>query len=227
MDHPTLAPSPSVADRIFTERPVLGFLVNDIVCLVMTPFALHMARRLRLPPVPYSSPWPRPRTSAVSATITGNPQNMLIGSISGITYLDFIVHLGPIAVGGPVPELGADSPALPAGSLDRVRVAEVLSAPEFQHGPMRKKPVIALGIVLGGFLVGVPPAMMAAIGAAVLLITWTVDPKRVYDEVDWGLLVFFVGLFIIVAGAERAGLTAAFSSRSHDGTCIGSRSSCR
>ena len=46
------------------------------------------------------------------------------------------------------------------------------------------------------------------IGAALLLITRTVEPRRVYDEVDWGLLVFFVGLFIIVAGAERAGLTA-------------------
>jgi Na+/H+ antiporter NhaD/arsenite permease-like protein len=50
---------------------------------------------------------------------------------------------------------------------------------------------------------------MASIGAAVLLITRTVEPRTVYDEVDWGLLVFFVGLFIIVAGADRAGLTAA------------------
>jgi Na+/H+ antiporter NhaD/arsenite permease-like protein len=94
------------------------------------------------------------------------------------------------------------------GAIDRVTVSNALSAPEFQHGPMRKKPVVVLAIVLGGFLTGVPPAMMAAIGAALLLITRTVDPRRVYDEVDWGLLVFFVGLFIIVAGAERAGLTA-------------------
>ena len=50
--------------------------------------------------------------------------------------------------------------------------------------------------------------MTAAIGAALLLITRTVDPKRVYAEIDWGLLVFFVGLFVIVAGADRAGLTA-------------------
>jgi Na+/H+ antiporter NhaD/arsenite permease-like protein len=50
--------------------------------------------------------------------------------------------------------------------------------------------------------------MAAAVGAAVLLITRTVEPRRVYDQVDWGLLVFFVGLFVIVAGAERAGLTA-------------------
>jgi Na+/H+ antiporter NhaD/arsenite permease-like protein len=77
------------------------------------------------------------------------------------------------------------------------------------HAPPRKKPVVVLVIVLAGFLAGVPPALMAAIGAALLLITRTVDPHKVYEEVDWGLLVFFVGLFIIVGGAERAGLTQA------------------
>ena len=50
--------------------------------------------------------------------------------------------------------------------------------------------------------------MMAAIGAALLLITRTVDPHKVYQDIDWGLLIFFVGLFVIVAGADRAGLTA-------------------
>jgi Na+/H+ antiporter NhaD/arsenite permease-like protein len=70
------------------------------------------------------------------------------------------------------------------------------------------KPVVVLAIVLVGFLAGAPPAIMAAVGAAALLITRTTEPRRVYDEVDWGLLVFFTGLFIIVGGAERAGLTA-------------------
>ena len=50
--------------------------------------------------------------------------------------------------------------------------------------------------------------MVAAVGGALLLITRTVEPRKVYDEVDWGLLVFFLGLFIIVGGAARAGLTA-------------------
>ena len=94
------------------------------------------------------------------------------------------------------------------GARDRAAVAEVLSAPEFQHEPMRKKPVAVLVVVLAGFLAGVPPAMMAAIGAALLLITRTVDPQKVYQDIDWGLLIFFVGLFVIVAGADRAGLTA-------------------
>jgi Na+/H+ antiporter NhaD/arsenite permease-like protein len=94
------------------------------------------------------------------------------------------------------------------GPVDHVSVAPALAAPEFGHGPLRKKPVVVLVIVLAGFLAGVPPAMMAAVGGAVLLITRTVDPRTVYDEVDWGLLVFFTGLFIIVGGADRAGLTS-------------------
>jgi Na+/H+ antiporter NhaD/arsenite permease-like protein len=194
---------------IFTTGLLSAFLVNDIVCLVMTPFVVHMAQRLGLPPVPYVVAAATASNIGSVATITGNPQNMLIGSISGISYLDFMARLGPVALAGLCVNWLVIHRLCLRGSGDRVSVAEVLSAPEFQYEPMRKKPVVVLGIVLGGFLLGVPPAMMAAIGAAVLLITRTVDPKRVYDEVDWGLLVFFVGLFIIVAGAERAGLTAA------------------
>ncbi len=61
--------------------------------------------------------------------------------------------------------------------------------------------------VLAGFLIGFPPPLVAAVGAALLLITRTMEPRHLYEEVDWGLLVFFVGLFIIVAGAEQVGIT--------------------
>ena len=193
---------------IFTSGLLSAFLVNDIVCLVMTPFVLHMARRLGLPPVPYLVAVATASNIGSTATITGNPQNMLIGSLSGISYLDFTAHLGPVAIGGLFLNWALLHRICLRGAGDRVAVAEALSAPEFQHRRMRKKPVVVVSIVLGGFLAGVPPAMMAAIGAALLLITRTVEPRRVYDEVDWGLLVFFVGLFVIVAGAERAGLTA-------------------
>jgi len=66
---------------------------------------------------------------------------------------------------------------------------------------------IVAALVLAGFLAGFSPALVASVGAAVLLITRTRDPHLVYEEVDWGLLVFFVGLFLIVGGAENAGLT--------------------
>jgi Na+/H+ antiporter NhaD/arsenite permease-like protein len=203
-----LHPNHLLPTVVFTCGLLSAFLVNDIVCLVMTPFVLHMARRLGLPPVPYLVAVATASNVGSVATITGNPQNMLIGSLSGISYLDFIAHLGPIALGGLFLNWAVIYGLYLRGTGDRVPVAQVLSAPEFQYAPMRKKPVAVLVIVLGGFLAGVPPALMAAIGAALLLITRTVEPKRVYDEIDWGLLVFFVGLFIIVAGADRAGLTA-------------------
>jgi Na+/H+ antiporter NhaD/arsenite permease-like protein len=193
---------------VFTSGVLSAFLVNDIVCLVMTPFVVHLAQRLGLPPVPYLLAVATASNIGSVATITGNPQNMLIGSLSGITYLDFLAHLGPIAVAGLCVTWALIYRMYLRGPFDRVTVEEALAAPEFRLERMRRKPVVVLAIVLAGFLAGVPPAMMAAIGAALLLITRTVEPRKVYDEVDWGLLVFFVGLFIIVGGAERAGLIA-------------------
>jgi Na+/H+ antiporter NhaD/arsenite permease-like protein len=70
------------------------------------------------------------------------------------------------------------------------------------------KPVIVVSIVVAGFFAGAPPATMAAFGAAILLITRTLEPRKLYQEVDWGLLVFFVGLFIIVGGAQNAGIVS-------------------
>jgi Na+/H+ antiporter NhaD/arsenite permease-like protein len=62
-------------------------------------------------------------------------------------------------------------------------------------------------LVLAGFLAGFSPPLVAAVGAAIMLITRTRDPHLVYEEVDWGLLVFFVRLFLIVGATENAGLT--------------------
>jgi Na+/H+ antiporter NhaD/arsenite permease-like protein len=115
------------------------------------------------------------------------------------------MHLGPVALLGLFLDWAllhwiylrhASPAAVPADSGVRL----------LTHRP-RMKPVLVLLIVLAGFMIGVPAALVAAVGAAVLLITRTTEPRLVYEEVDWGLLVFFVGLFIIVGGAERAGLT--------------------
>src|SRR5206468_3104790 len=101
-----------------------------------------------------------------------------------------LIHRLSVRAGAPDPVV--DIP-LPAAEVDRSRLV---------------KPGIVIIMVICGFLAGAPPAGVAASGAAVMLITRSREPRLVYDEVDWGLLVFFVGLFIIVGGAEKAGLTA-------------------
>jgi Na+/H+ antiporter NhaD/arsenite permease-like protein len=203
-----LHPAHLMPTIVFTTGVMSAFLVNDIVCLVMTPFAVHMTKRLGVPPVPYVIAVATASNIGSTATITGNPQNMLIGSLSGIPYVEFMARLGPVALAGLFLNWAILHRIYLRGPVDRVEVAQALSAPEFQLPRLRKKPVVVLTLVLAGFLTGMPAALVGAVGAALLLITRTMEPHKVYDEVDWGLLVFFLGLFIIVGGAERAGLTA-------------------
>ena len=85
---------------IFISGILSAFLVNDIVCLVMAPLILGLCKRMGLKPLPYLLALATASNIGSTATITGNPQNILIGSISGIGYRDFLAHLGPVASWG-------------------------------------------------------------------------------------------------------------------------------
>jgi Na+/H+ antiporter NhaD/arsenite permease-like protein len=74
--------------------------VNDVVCLVLAPLVVGMTRRLSLPPVPYLVALATAANVGSVATLTGNPQNMLVGSFSTLTYRGFLVREGPIALVG-------------------------------------------------------------------------------------------------------------------------------
>ena len=201
-----LKPEQLLPAVIFTSGILSAFFVNDIVCLVMVPFVLSIAQRMKLPPLPYLLAIATASNIGSVATITGNPQNMLIGSFSGIRYRDFLFHLGPIAVIG----LLLDWAILHWIHLRHARLPKMeerIPLPDLDFSHLTKPAVVVTAVVIG-FFAGVPPAMMAALGAAALLITRTLEPRKLYDEVDWGLLVFFVGLFLIVGGAENAGIVA-------------------
>src|SRR5205085_12252667 len=129
-----------------------------------------------------------------------------IGSSSGIHYRDFLLHLGPIALAG----LGLDWLLIQLLCLRGGVVDDVVDLPDPIATVDRArlvKPAVVVALVITGFLAGLPPALVAATGAAVMLVTRSRDPRLVYEEIDWGLLVFFVGLFIIVGGADSAGVT--------------------
>ena len=190
---------------IFLTGILSAFFVNDIICLAMAPFAIVTAKRMGLRPVPYLLAVATSSNIGSVASITGNPQNILIGSYSGIGYRDFLAHLGPVAIAGlfldwlvlwllctrNAPPSGPD-PATPERHIGTRNFA---------------KPAVVIAGVLVGFLAGVPPALCAAIGAAIMLVTRSRKPQEIYKEVNWALLVFFAGLFLIVGGAEKAGLT--------------------
>ncbi|MBU6475915.1 MAG: anion transporter [Alphaproteobacteria bacterium] len=192
---------------IFTSGLLSAFLVNDIVCLAMVPLVLAATRRMNLKPLPYLLAVATASNIGSVATITGNPQNILIGSYSGIPYVKFMCALGPVAVIGLFIDWAVihymrvkwGGAAVPAAMLDPARPV---------NRKRLLKPAIILTAVLAGFLLNIPPALAAATGAAALLVSRTHNPRAVYEEIDWGLLIFFTGLFLIVGGAEKAGLDA-------------------
>jgi len=201
---------------VFTCGLLSAFFVNDIVCLVMVPFVLSITHRMKLHPLPYLLAVATASNIGSVATITGNPQNMLIGSFSGIHYRDFLMHLGPIALIGLFIDWGVlhwvhmrNAPVV-ADQKDEIPL------PELDLSKLTKPVIVAIAVVVG-FFVGVDPPLMAALGAALLLITRTLEPQKLYKEVDWGLLVFFVGLFLIVGGAEDAGITNKLLQIAHHG----------
>jgi Na+/H+ antiporter NhaD/arsenite permease-like protein len=95
-----LKPTQLLPAVVFACGLLSAFFVNDIVCLVMVPFVLTITRRMKLAPLPYLLAVATGSNVGSVATITGNPQNMLVGSFSGIKFMDFLVHLGPVALVG-------------------------------------------------------------------------------------------------------------------------------
>jgi Na+/H+ antiporter NhaD/arsenite permease-like protein len=182
-----------------------ALFVNDVVCLVMAPIVLDLIRQLRLPPAPYLIALATAANVGSVATLTGNPQNMLVGSFSGISYRAFLLREAPVAVIGLALVFGVIwlvyrrrlPPSLPAVNLEE-RFAV--------HRALMIKTMAAVSVMLIAFLAGVPIALVAIGGAAYCLLTRRVNPEKVYREIDWGLLVLFTGLFVVIAGVETSGL---------------------
>ncbi len=191
---------------IFISGFLSAFFVNDIICLAMVPLVLTITRRVGLRPERYLLAVATASNIGSVATITGNPQNIIIGSASGIHFLDFLIHLGPVAIVGLLVNWAILHWLNPREDVSVSEAQQALPALPPPRAQLIKSMFVATFMV-AGFLWGVSPAIVATLGAAVLLITRTQDPKDLYRDVDTGLLVFFIGLFIIVGGAQKVGLT--------------------
>jgi Na+/H+ antiporter NhaD/arsenite permease-like protein len=186
-----------------------AFLVNDTICLVMTPLILELISRLRRNPVPYLLAVAMASNVGSTATITGNPQNMIIGSLSHIPYGIFAASLWPIAAAGLGFVTALITVSYPGEFLTRERLPTITAIPAPYHSSLVIKSVFIMSAMMVLFFAGQPVAKVAIVGGALLLFTRRVKAEKVYREVDWPLLVMFVGLFIVVAGLETAVLTPA------------------
>jgi Na+/H+ antiporter NhaD/arsenite permease-like protein len=184
-----------------------AFLVNDTICLVMTPLVLDLVTRLKRNPIPYLLAIPMASNIGSTATITGNPQNMIIGGLSHIPYGTFAAALWPVAASGLVLTIILIAVGYYREFLTRDRLPTVAAGSAHHHGPLVLKSVVVTAAMVVLFFAGQPVAKVAIIGGALLLFTRRVKANKVYREIDWPLLVMFVGLFVVVAGLEKTVLT--------------------
>ena len=180
-----------------------AFLVNDVVCVALTPLVLHLCQRLKRPPIPYLVGLATASNIGSVATITGNPQNIIIGSLSHISYLRFAARLAPIAVIGLVLDFAVVA-LVYRKTLAEARqahsAADESAAPRVHRGLLIKSMAVTL-VTVGLFFAGQPIALVALVAAGVLMLD-RVRPGKVYHAIDWSLLVMFAGLFVVVHAFE-------------------------
>jgi Na+/H+ antiporter NhaD/arsenite permease-like protein len=179
-----------------------AFLVNDAICLVLAPLVLELTRSLRRNPVPYLLAVAMASNIGSTATITGNPQNMMIGGFSQIPYAQFTASLTPVALVGLVLTFVLIALFHRGEFAGGARLVAV-TPPARTHRVLMLRALIATAVLIALFFAGQPPAKAAIIIGGLLLLTRRVRSERVYAEIDWSLLLMFAGLFIIVAGAEH------------------------
>jgi Na+/H+ antiporter NhaD/arsenite permease-like protein len=180
-----------------------AFLVNDAVCLVLAPLVIELALRLHRNPVPYLLAVAMASNIGSTATITGNPQNMMIGSFSRISYANFAAALAPVALFGLMLTIVLIA-LFHRGEFARGAQLAAPSPPIRFHRVLMWRALAGTALVVALFFAGQPPAKVAIIVGGLLLLTRRVRSERVYAQIDWSLLLMFAGLFIIVAGAEHS-----------------------
>jgi Na+/H+ antiporter NhaD/arsenite permease-like protein len=182
-----------------------AFFVNDTMCLALTPLVLEVTRTTGRNPVPYLLAVAMASNAGSVATITGNPQNMMIGSLSRISYPQFAAALAPVAAAS----LLLTFLVIAVLYRKELRGAQPLQVQEVRvrlnKALLWKSAAASVGMI-GFFFAGWPVARVAIVAGALLLVTRRVKPEKVYHEIDWALLALFAGLFVVVAGVEKTSL---------------------
>jgi Na+/H+ antiporter NhaD/arsenite permease-like protein len=196
---------------VFVAGALSALLVNDTVCLMMTPLVVAVVTEAGLPALPYLLALAAGSNIGGVVTFTGNPQNMIIGQAAAgaPSYLGYALRALPVGVAC-LAVAAALLAWLFGADLPRGRLVE--RAPP---RPFLDRRLTALSLLaLAGFVVlaavGVSLAGAAITCASLLILVSGRPARRILASVDWPLLLFFAGLFVVVEGLARSGaLTSA------------------
>jgi len=205
-----------------------AFLDNVTIVVLVAPVTLFVTSELRVSPVPFLVAEILASNIGGTATLIGDPPNILIGSAAGIDFLTFAGHMAPIALlilaafvgmawlifrrdvhsGPPVPR---EAVVAGAAGDDRREALETLdvSALITDRSLLVKGLIVLAAVIVGFFVQGalhIEPATVAMAGATVLLLWSRFDPHHALRDVEWTTLLFFVGLFVLVEAVVHVGI---------------------
>ena len=199
-----------------TPRRLLALLVlvagvfsavflNDTMVLVLTPLVLDITAALRRNPLPYLVALATSANIGSVATITGNPQNMLVGMSSGISYVAFARALAPIALLG-LAVVWVVIVAIYRRDFQRENFSETYHFEPQVKWPRLRKSLLTTLVMLVALVSGMSIPLAALLASALLLVSRRTDPAHVFQEIDWALLVFFSALFVVTGAIDTSGL---------------------
>ncbi len=210
-------PFPLMVLLILITAVASALLDNVTTVLLVAPVTILLCQRLALPPIPYLLAEVFASNVGGTATLVGDPPNIIIASRGGLSFNDFLVHLAPVVVVLMVLLIGlcrwlfAD-----AFHTDEARVAEILGLDEREAIKDRRllwQSLAVLAVVLVAFVishsVGYAPSVVALLGAGLLVAVTRVTTESALQDVEWSTLAFFMGLFVMVGGLVNAGVLGA------------------
>ena len=215
-------PGRLLAFLIVSSGLLSALFVNDTICVLFTPVVLTAVLRARLNPVPFLIALVTSANIGSVMTLTGNPQNMLVGIFSKIPYGTFFLLMLPVGVVGLLLDW-VILRRLYCRELEGTFEVEGLTLPEVNRPALTRVLVVVVLVSLGfllplerwlpGLGAGQKLPLVALSGAALVLLVGGARPSEAFAQVDWGLLVFFAGLFVVISGINRTGILPALHDR--------------
>ncbi|WP_456464479.1 SLC13 family permease [Persephonella sp.] len=194
-----------------------AFLDNVTTVLFMVPILISITSKLKLKPVPYVIATVLASNIGGTATLIGDPPNIIIGSLGGFTFMDFIVNLAPIVVVthiiGTIIFIGMMKYQghLEVKLTDEKELKRIIEEQKIEYDViLMRKGLIVFGITVILFflhhILHLEAGTIALFMASVLMIWAKESPEKIFERVEWTTLMFFLGLFVVIGGLEHSGV---------------------
>jgi Na+/H+ antiporter NhaD/arsenite permease-like protein len=190
---------------IFTSGVLAAFFVNDTICLIFTPIVLVVTERLEVPPIPYLIAVATSANIGSVMSVTGNPQNAVIGVSAHFSFLGFLAHLAPVSIVGMITNVAVLTLFFRSQVLHHTLKHKVPAVTVIVHRPLLLKCCFAAALVIVLWILGYSFPLVAISVGAFILIIGRVKSQNIYQRLDWELLLFFASLFVVIKGFEASG----------------------